>query len=1008
MRTTATVVRRRRDRRLVQNRVRSRRITQSVVLLGVLFSLALVLFVGAGVAAAVGIYVYYARDLPNPDDIVKARQQFETTLIYDRTGKTVLYQVLDPSGGDRQSVPLAEIPSNVIKATIAIEDKTFYDNPGFDVRGIVRSVWITLQGGLVQGGSTITQQLIKNILFPPQERVAPTVDRKIKEIILASEIARRYSKDQILEWYLNNNFYGNLAYGVDTASKVYFGKPVRELTLGEAAMLAAIPQNPQLNPLDNPQAARQRQMVVLDSMVNLRFITREQADQAAAQPIITPPVAERYGIIAPHFSLYARRQAEQLLNAEGRDGARLMLQGGLRVYTTLDLDLQYQAECVMRGYITRIQGGDPKATPNTNDGKTCAAAQYLVAPPKLKLSTSRNVTNAASIMLKPSTGEILSMVGSLDYWNAAIDGNFNAALGLRQPGSAFKPVVYVTAFALAKYTPASMVLDIPTTFTQGGGTPYTPQNDDDQFHGPVSVRDALANSYNIPTVRVLADIGLGQVIRRAHQLGINSLNGSLDQYGLALALGSGEVTLLDLTYAYSVFANMGVMAGTPVQSVRTGYRALDPISILRIEDKDGHILWQLDPNQNSTFDRQGVLQDALAYLINNILSDRQARLPAFGPGNALELSRLVAAKTGTTNDNRDAWTVGYTPQLVTGVWVGNNNNTPMGPDISGSTGAAPIWHAIMEYYHRRDSLPVQDWQAPPTIQTVAVCKTSGMQPTPDCPKVREIFYADANYSTVPSQPDIYWKKYQINSRNGLIATAFTPPVLVTERVYFDYPPEARDWAKSVGLPLPPSDYDSASVPSAPNVASIVSPVGLARVRGVFDVKGSIDSPDVVSYNLTYGAGINPSQWVSIGGSDPKLRGPNITLGRWDTNSLDGLYTLRLNVVLKDNVLVQASIVQVTVDNQPPTIRVTAPRPAQNFDSGTGAIKLSVEVNDNVEVAYVEFYRNNQLIDTVKAAPFETDWKIDQEGVQTFYMIAYDTAGNSTQSDAIRVTVQRSP
>ncbi len=965
----------------------------------------MVLLLSAGVAAAVGIYIYYARDLPNPDDIVKARQQFETTLIYDRTGKTILYQVLDPSGGDRQSIPLSGIPDNLIKATIAIEDKSFYENPGFDIRGIIRSVWVTLQGGTVQGASTITQQLIKNILFPPDQRTAITADRKIKEIILASEIARRYGKDQILEWYLNNNFYGNLAYGVDTASKVYFGKPVGALTLGEAAMLAAIPQNPQLNPLDNPQAARQRQVVVLDSMVALDFITREQADAAASQPIVIQPVTERYGIIAPHFSLYARRQAEQLLNAQGLDGARLVLQGGLRIYTTLDIDLQNQTECVMRAHITRIQGGDPNAAPNTSDSKPCMAAQYLLAPPRFKLNTPRPVSNAASVVLKPATGEILAMVGSLDYWNAAIDGNFNAALGLRQPGSAFKPIVYVTAFASSRYTPATMVLDIPTTFTQGVNTPYTPRNDDNQFHGPVSVREALANSYNIPTVRVLSDIGLGQVIRRAHQLGINSLNGNLDQYGLALALGSGEVSLVDLTYAYSVFANMGTVAGTPVQNPRTGFRAYDPVSILRIEDKDGKVLWKLDPNQPGTFGRQNVLEPPLAYLINNILSDKQARLPAFGQGNALELSRPAAAKTGTTNDNRDAWTIGYTPQLVTGVWVGNNNNNPMTPDISGSTAAAPIWHAIMEYYHQRDNLPVEDWKQPPTIVQVVVCKQSGLKPTADCPKVKELFYSGVDGSTVPTQEDIYWKRYQINSRNGLIATAFTPRDLVTERVYFDYPPEARDWAKSMGLPLPPTDYDSGDArPTAPTKAVITSPIGLARVRGTVEVKGTIDNADVVSYNLAYGAGINPSQWISIGGSDPKVRGQDITLGRWNTNGLDGLYTLRLNIVLKDNTL-QTYPVQVTVDNQPPALRITSPRPGETIGPDAKTVKLSVDATDNVEVAYVEFYHNDQLIDTVKDAPFETEWKIDQGGPQTFYMIVYDSAGNSTRSDTIRVNVQ---
>ena len=965
-----------------------------------------IVFFSSSVALAVGIYVYYARDLPNPDDIVKAKQQFETTLIYDRTGQTVIYQVLDPSGGDRQSVSLSQIPADLIHATVAIEDKSFFDNPGFDVRGIIRSVWITLQGGTVQGGSTITQQLVKNILIDPEERTATTLDRKIKEVILSSEISRRYSKDQILEWYLNNNFYGNLAYGADTASKVYFGKPVSQLSLGEAAMLAAIPQNPQLNPIDNPTAARERQAVVLDSMTAAGYITPDQEKTALSQLIFIQPVTERYGIIAPHFSLYARQQAEQLLNEQGLDGPRLVLQGGLRIYTTLDLDAQYQAECVTRGYITRIQGGPADSAPNTTQGQPCVAAQYLPTPPGLKLNTQRNVTNASVVVMKPSTGEILSMVGSLDYWNASIDGNYNAALGLRQPGSAFKPIMYVTAFASTKYTPATMVEDVPTTFNQDG-IPYAPKNEDDKFHGVMSVRAALANSYNIPAVDVLNHVGIGQVIRRAHQLGINSLNNSLDQYGLALALGSGEVSLLDLTYSYSVFANLGTLAGAPVVNPRAGYRSVDPVAVLRIEDRDGKVLWQLDDKQN-TFSSQKVLSDSLAYLINNILSDNQARLPAFGPGNPLELSRPAAAKTGTTNDNRDAWTMGYTPSLVTGVWVGNNNNAPMGDDMTGVNAAGPIWHAIMEYIEKRPEYANSpaDWTRPATIVEVPVCKISGMLPTPDCETVKELFYSDANVSTVPTEPDIYWKRYQINSSNGLIATAFTPPNLISEKVYFDYPPNAVDWAKSAGLPVPPTDYDSDTAQASVSAGSITAPLGLARVRGALDIQGNIDSPDVTSFTLAYGVGLSPTQWLTIGGSDPKARGDGIAMGHWDTSALDGLYTLRLNMVLKDN-SVQTYTVQVTADNKAPGIRLLAPRQGDVVGlAGQKSVKLSAEATDNVEVGYVEFYHNNQLIDTVKSAPYELEWKIDAGGVQSFYAIVYDAAGNSTQSETVQVNVQQ--
>lgn len=1005
--STVVTVQRRRHRRREQTQQRSRSMRQTVVLvLVVLIGTGLIFSVGS-VGLAVGVYYSYARTLPKPGDIAKIHEQFETTRIYDRTGQTVLYQVVDPSG-DRQSVPLSEIPKNLVNSTLAIEDKTFYTNPGFDISSMIRALRNSLDFNTVQGGSTITQQLVKNTLIPVNERTAVTRERKIKEVILAAEISRLYSKDQILEWYLNTNFYGNLAYGVDAAAKVYFGKHVQDLNLGEASLLAAIPQNPQENPIDDPIAARRRQAIVLDSMVTLGYITRDEATEAASQTIIIQPITERYDIVAPHFSIYARRQAEQLLNAQGLDGSRLVLGGGLRIYTTLDLDLQAQVECAARSYVRRLGSGSPALTLSTAAGQPCTAAQYLLAPPNFNLATPHNVTNSAVVVVRPNTGEILSMIGSVDYFDAAIQGNYNAALGLRQPGSAFKPFVYVTAFASNqnRYTPATMLLDVPTKFNNGT---YVPKNEDDKFHGPVTIREALANSYNIPAVSVINDISVGQVIRTARQLGIMSLKARLEQYGIALALGSSEVSLVDLTYSYSVFANLGTMVGTPISNPLPGYRNFDPVLILRIEDKDGNVLWRYDENQ-STFGKQNVLRDALAYLINNILSDNDARLPAFGKGNALELSRPAAAKTGTTNDNRDAWTVGYTPQLVTGVWVGNNNNDSMGDDITGATAAAPIWHAIMEYYHKRDNLPVQDWPRPSTIKEQRVCQKSGLLPTPDCSDVtvKELFLVDDTTNTIPTQRDIYWKLYQINSRNGLRATSSTPPELLARKLYFDYPLEAVEWAKSMKLPFPPTQYDSAGAAETLAIGSITTPKSLDRVHGIVEVKGKLAMPtntntDIASYNLEYGAGMIPNQWVSIGGGDPKGRGTDVLLGRWDTTDLEGLYTLRLGIVLKDGSF-QPYTLQVTVDNQPPTIEVLSPQP-QTIISANDSLTLQVKTTDNLEVAAIEFYHNGTLLKKVTKAPYTLDWKPDKPGLHSFYMIAYDSAGNSTQSQSVQVTVK---
>ncbi|CAG1007852.1 penicillin-binding protein 1A [Anaerolineae bacterium] len=998
-------IRRRRQRRLHQRQMRQRGLISAMLILTLFGVVGVVILIGGGIGALVGVYTYYAKDLPPPNEIVQIRQQFETTQVYDRTGKTVIYQVLDPAG-DRQYVPLGELPRDLINATVAIEDKSFYTNPGFDLRGISRAFFTALQGGQIQGASTITQQLVKNTLIAPEERTAITQDRKIKEIILSLEISRLYSKDQILEWYLNTNFYGNLAYGVGTAAQVYFGKRAQDLNLGEAAMLAAIPQNPQLNPIDDWIAARQRQAVVLDSMVSAGYLTTDEAEAAKSQVIIIRPPTERYGIIAPHFALYARRQAEELLNAQGLDGARLVLGNGLKIYTTLDLDLFYQTECVIRAHIERIAGGNPTSAPNTGEGKPCFAAQNLPVPPKLQLGVSRQITNAAAVIIDPVTGQIRAMVGSIDYYNTGIQGNFNAALGLRQPGSAFKPFVYVTAFAAQDktYTPATMVLDVPTTFNQGG-TPYTPRNEDGTFHGVMSIRKALANSYNIPAVQVIRDITVGQVLRRARQLGFNTLTRPLDQYGLALALGSGEVTLVDLTYAYTTFANLGFMTGTPVTNPRPGFRTLDPVAVLRIEDRDGNILWQYS-EADKTFGRQNMLSDALAYLINAILSDNEARLPAFGVGNALELSRPAAVKTGTTNDARDAWTVGYTPSLVAGVWVGNNDNRPMGDDVTGALAAAPIWHAIMEYTAARDSHPAVGWQRPESIIEASVCQDSGLLPTPDCPRVKELFYTDpvTGSSTLPTQQDIYWKRYRINVRNGLLATAITPPELVTEQVFFDYPPEALEWAQENGMPTAPTEYDAGGSRVDSGAGEITTPAGLARVRGLVEIRGVLVDALVAGYVLEFGVGINPQKWFPIGGGDPIGRGEDVLLGKWDTTNLTGLYTLRLGMTLKDQTF-QPRTLQITVDNHAPTVNILSPLPNAEIDATNSVVTINADVIDDIEVARVEFYWNDQLLSSVEEAPYSAAWRIVKLGAQQFSVIAYDAAGNTTRSPIIEVIIK---
>jgi len=568
-----------------------------------------VLAAGAGGTA---VYAYFTRSLPDFTELEKLGQDvdttFETTRIYawgdtNAAGErdlTLIYEIIDPLGGDRQWVPLENIPQELIDATVAIEDRTFWSNRGFDLIGIGRAFnEYVLQGGDIQGGSSITQQVVKNNLIEAERRIvgaevdAADYQRKIEELLLAQRATQTYTKEQIMEWYLNTNFYGNLAYGIEAAARVYFDKTAGELTLAEAALLAAIPQSPALNPINNPQAAKERQELVLDAMVREGYIS---ADIAAATKLLPVEVAggieERFDIIAPHFALYVQQQLEEMF------GPEQVLGGGLRVYTTLDLTMQQQAECAARAHVNRLSG-DIGSGLAADEAASCGAADFLPPLTGADVGVDHQVDNAAVVMLDPRTAEIKALVGSLDYWDESIDGSFNVAVdGLRQPGSSFKPFTYLTALSQG-YTAATMVLDVETDFgTPTSGVPYVPQNYDRQFHGPMRLREALANSYNVPAVQVMSWVGVNRVIRTAHSMGITSLEQSAD-YGLALTLGGGEVTLLDMAYAFAVMDNMGVMVGRPrpAAAQRLGYRTLDPVAILRVEDSSGNVLYSYDQPQ---------------------------------------------------------------------------------------------------------------------------------------------------------------------------------------------------------------------------------------------------------------------------------------------------------------------------------------------------------------------------------------------------------------------------
>lgn len=925
--------------------------------------------VGVGIASVLGIYTFYAEQLPDASVIELQQEEFETLRIYDRTGQHLLYESVDPRPfrGDRTYMPLGKMAPAVIQAAVALEDHNFWDNPGINVRGLLRAFLSNLQGGGVQGGSSITQQLIKNVIIPREERAQQSYARKLKEVILALEVTRRYDKERILEWYLNYNFYGNLSYGIEAASRVYFGKSVSELNVAEAAMLAPIPQFPALNPIDNPEDAKIRQGVTLQVMVDAGYLTQAEADAAFAQELdLRESVAERFDILtAPHFALYALEQVKDQFNTV--DDPYFIWKEGLTVYTTLDVELQKYAEQVARTHSARLN------------------------------EQERNVNNASVVVLKPDTGEILAMVGSLDYNNVEIDGQVNVAISERQPGSSFKPYVYLTGL-LQGMTSASMILDVRTAFSQGDGSVYVPENYDRLYHGPVAFRDALAQSLNIPAIRVMDQVGVANALRTAHRMGINGLDRGLNYYGLSLVLGGGEVTLLDHTYAYSVLANGGIMAGDPVlpQARRTGFRNLNPAAILQIRNSAGDVLKKYEKP-----DLERIISADVQYLLTDIMSDNVARAPMFGINNNLVLDdRKVAAKTGTTNGWKDAWTVGYTPQLTIGVWVGNTDNESM-KNVTGASGPAPIWKAIMERYH--EGLPARWYERPANIVTRTVCQPSGLLPSSNCQRQRaELFIA----GTEPEVVDNLWQSFEIDRRNGLLAKASTPEEAREQKAYLILPPEAEDWLKTSGIDQPPQgESPDDFIDFDPEVA-ITSPAPGSYIGGQVEIQGNARGDNFASYRVEFGSGLQPFQWRQIG-PDHYQQHQNGVLEQFNTQGLDeGPYTLRLTVRYHDG-MQRTWDASVTIDNTPPTLQISDPQPQHLYVmEDDEQININAVVHDLWAMDRVEFAIDGSYFATRTVAPYNERWPIEMrfekvEGPDTQNWLAFESEDEDIHPGRIR-------
>lgn len=677
---------------------------------------------------------FFTHDLPSPKEL-ETRDVPLTTKIYDRNGQ-ILYNVYTDQ--NRTIVPLVEIPTNLKKATIAIEDKDFYKHKGFDIYGIIRAARQTIFGSTIQGGSTITQQLVKSVFLSPER----TVSRKLKELYLAFRVETAFSKDKILEMYLNQVPYGGTAWGVSAASEQYFGKNVKDLTLGEAALLAGLPQAPSYySPFgQDPKRSIERQKLVLKRMLDENYISREDYDKAIHEEIKFRTAG--VDLKAPHFVMYVREYLAQ------RYGESIASKGGLKVTTTLDLNIQDEAEKIVKKNIEDLK--------------------------------ALRVSNGAALVTKPKTGEILAMVGSKDFFDTSIDGNVNVTIANRQPGSSIKPINYALALFRGLITPATVIMDVPTTFGAAGTTPYHPVNYDGAFHGPVQARYALGNSYNIPAVKVLALNGVVEFIKFAKEMGINTFEDP-SRYGLSLTLGGGEVKMTEMATAFGVFSNEGIRQ--------------DLVPVLKVEDSKGRLLEEFKPKGGKR-----VLSKEVSFQISSILSDNSARTAAFGPSSFLNIKgKTVAVKTGTTDDKRDNWTIGYTPSYLVATWVGNNDNTPMNPALaSGITGAAPIWNEIMKFI-LNDKVN-EAFKVPSGIHGMEICSSTGGLKSEGCSNRFEYFIA----GTEPKKDTFAKAKVWVEKGTNKIVAAGSPNAEEKEEVIINDPYSKQDFCASCAPPVSPT------------------------------------------------------------------------------------------------------------------------------------------------------------------------------------------------------------
>lgn len=901
------------------------------------------------------LYARITADLPpvevlpvllNPEN----GELLQASRLLDRNGQVVLFTYQDP-GIERKYLYVDpeksdHISLQILRTLTAALEPDFWESPGYNLKQ-----WNNPEP------QTIAERLVNELLLDGE---SDSQTRNLRMRLLAGQVVSQYGRTQVLEWYLNSAWFGHYAYGIESAAQLYLEKSASDLSLAEAALLTPLLESPALNPLDAPDAAMKAQRQFLATLLKSGAINEKEYEMALDEEIhlrrsISQPSSMAAGFI---------RQVERQLS--NTFGSQRIQRGGVDVITTLDADLQQQFQCTTTTQLIRVQSSNLSGVAPTETD--CDAS--LLLPTQSFLNDSISGLAAGGLIMDPASGDVLAYQEP-----TTLEGETLPDSGY-EPGSLLTPFVAAASFARG-YSPASLLWDVPPAAQSGMTTSSTTVAD---YHGAVNIRSAVANDYLNPLAALINNVGAGNVWMTASAAGLTMLDDA--PYDASPLTSNTDTSLLQLGAGYSTFANSGVRTG--VYDTQTS--GIVPNTVLRAKTVTGRTLFDNSIPATST-----IFSQSLAYLVNHILSDENARWPSLGYPNILEIGSPIAAKTGSAKNGHQVWTVGYTSQRLVLVWMGDDLESSADSELNIRMPAG-IWHALTRYATRNESF--SGWEMPSGVTSMQVCSPSGMLPTADCPNIVTDVFLLGNEPTIA---DTLYTRIKINRETGQRATVFTQPDLVEERVFMDVPAEAREWALQTGLALAPQGYDSIQQTQPDPDAMIIDPALFSAVSGKIKIRGTAAGEGFTSYTLQVGEGINPENWLQInGGAEHAVI--DDTLAEWDTAGLNGLYAIRLTVVGADN-LVKNAVTQVTVDNTPPSARITYPQAGQVVEPVRGGVTLAASVEDLVGIGRVEWWVDGKLAATQNAEPYVYQL-LSKPGKHKAMIKVWDQAGNQVQSTEI--------